>query len=290
MLVDSVPVRTYFVPKSFHARIVGPKGAYINELRAISGGPVGLHDDGSVVMFVSREAEMKLTELLGIPPLNPPPTIVHEPFPASSAGSIIGKKFSRLNEIMSQSNTFIEVQDSPCGATIYGQTIDACNVAVAIIRSICSYATPGLAQARAAASSTADARGALFQQSRVAYEMGDKHLAKVLSTQAAALSSQISACNDVARDAVIQRELSKRCLETGVLDVHGLHSKEAVEAATEFIRRRPGVKSTIVIGRGSHSVGGGTIRPAVLAALAAMPERPLVDTRSDIGAINVYFR
>lgn len=111
----------------------------------------------------------------------------------------------------------------------------------------------------------ADQQHALSSQSQAAYRSGNGALAKSLSIQARALHREVEENNRKA--AALYLYANNINNPAGVLDLHGLFVKEALQAVQDEIRKAKKDKRgqlVLIVGAGNHSKDGvQRIRPAV---------------------------
>ncbi|MCO5566394.1 hypothetical protein L7F22_020071 [Adiantum nelumboides] len=113
---------------------------------------------------------------------------------------------------------------------------------------------------RAQASLCARRRNELFARSREAWRLGNKKEAKSLSDAAKAQAKLMAEANQKAAEMLFNKNNATR--DVGVLDLHGLFVKEAVEKVEQRIAlcKDMGRKELVVIvGKGTHSKKGNAI-------------------------------
>jgi DNA-nicking Smr family endonuclease len=103
---------------------------------------------------------------------------------------------------------------------------------------------------RAKASEAAKLRGQYFEQSKAAFERGEKGEAKRLSELGKAEGKKVEEANAQAAEAV----LGAQDLASGTIDLHGLHVDEAIDAVKKFLDMHKGKRDTvnIITGKGIH--------------------------------------
>lgn len=120
-------------------------------------------------------------------------------------------------------------------------------------------------QCRSNAKEYSDKRHALFQQSRNAYNSGDKKQAKELSDQAKEYGTQMNVANRKASELLLKFKNQGR--ELGELDLHGQFVQEAIHLTESRIQECKKAKLSqlvIIVGRGLHSENGNAkIKPAI---------------------------
>lgn len=109
-------------------------------------------------------------------------------------------------------------------------------------------------------------RGVLLQQSVKAFNRGDKYLAAELAGEAKALRTQAARLDEKAAQRIFS--YYNPSLETGVVDLHGLRTDEALYYLGAHIQRcigRDEMMLTCIVGRGNNSsMNGPRLLPAVL--------------------------
>ncbi|MCO5566393.1 hypothetical protein L7F22_020070 [Adiantum nelumboides] len=113
---------------------------------------------------------------------------------------------------------------------------------------------------RAEASLCAQRRNELFARSREAWRLGNKVEAKSLSNAAKVQAKLMVEANEKAAETLFNKNNAQR--DVGVLDLHGLFVKEAIEKVEERIAlcKKLGQKELVVIvGKGNHSKNGKAI-------------------------------
>lgn len=214
-------------------------------------------------------------------------------FPADMTGALIGKEFVNLIGIMRQSQTLIEIpRDSvvPGTAVVYAESQQQIEAASRLIQAATSRNLPPDVQAqRNYAQACASARDERFAMADEAERLGDTHLAAKLRGSTRELTLAIELANAKATQDIVDREIAKGCLKSFEFDLHGLHAADAAHVAVMFANTVEPNDCVVITGRGLHSQGHATVRPAVIAALQAMPQRPFIDS-SDVGAVAVKWR
>ena len=150
------------------------------------------------------------------------------------------------------------------------------------------------AEARAEASDHARMRNAYFAQAAAAHQAGDGNAARALSAKGRWHNEQMHSAHATASQS-IQATRSKEAGKHGMVDLHGLHVKEALEAVRHAIgaaRSRKGAQGgepqqlRFVVGTGHHSTGGrAKLAQAVEKELAA---HKLAITRPAAGMLAVW--
>lgn len=129
-------------------------------------------------------------------------------------------------------------------------------------------------------------RGEKFEQSKQAYESGNKELAKQLSDEAKVHDENFKRLNKEAGEKIFQ-EINQKNSET-IIDLHGLFVEEALEFLQERIEilKGSGKKLEIITGAGNHSKDKALIKPKVIDLLN---EKSLKFEEVKNGQIDVTF-
>eukprot|EP00953_Heterococcus_sp_UTEX-ZZ885_P000564 828-Heterococcus_DN1.PRE.1 len=102
----------------------------------------------------------------------------------------------------------------------------------------------------------AQLRGKAYDASKVAYSAGDGGEAKTLSNKGKEHGRLMEEANAAAVRAILEPQ---RYMETGCLDLHGLHVAEAEAASRDFVQQQLALRQfseiEIITGAGHHSSG-----------------------------------
>ncbi|VDC06990.1 unnamed protein product [Peniophora sp. CBMAI 1063] len=128
-----------------------------------------------------------------------------------------------------------------------------------------NQADPHYTSLRDRARQEGDAMARAFQDSRAAYDSGERGRAKELSNEGQAHKAEMGRLNREASEWIF-RENNKTCLP-GEIDLHGLFVKEAIEFSDKGIedaQRRGESELRLIVGKGNHSFDGqAKIKPAI---------------------------
>ncbi|RDB16984.1 hypothetical protein Hypma_002677 [Hypsizygus marmoreus] len=118
---------------------------------------------------------------------------------------------------------------------------------------------------RARANEEGDSMAKCFEQSRQAYDRGDKAEAKTLSNRGKEHQRKMETLNKQASDWIFIE--NNKDSKPGEIDLHGLYVKEAIARTDEAIqeaKERGDSELHLIVGKGLHSNNGsGKIKPAV---------------------------
>ncbi|EIM82684.1 DUF1771-domain-containing protein [Stereum hirsutum FP-91666 SS1] len=117
---------------------------------------------------------------------------------------------------------------------------------------------------RAEANQAGDAMARTFEESRLAFDKGEKKKAKELSNEGKLLREKMERLNVEASEMVFRENNMNR--PSGEVDLHDLYVKEAIAFTDRSIRkarRRGDTKIKLIVGKGIHSTGAAKLKPAI---------------------------
>lgn len=142
-----------------------------------------------------------------------------------------------------------------------------------------SYEPPAAQALRAQAHAASDQRRDLAARSHAAYQRGDGHEAKQLSSEGKQAEARASELN--AQAARLTFEHNNRTHPPDTIDLHGLRVDEAMARIEERIKRDKAKGAThvvVIVGAGIHSQGGiAKIKPAAIALFQKLKVVATVD-------------
>ncbi len=147
------------------------------------------------------------------------------------------------------------------------------------------------AELREQAGELARARNACFDRAKKAKLNGNAAEAARLATQGHDLNDRMFAKHEEAADAIFEHRNTREQRNRGIIDLHGLHVREALERLPDAIENSPRPKVRVLTGSGHHTLGTGKarLRPAVEKWLSDNGYRyeEVQDKNSHIGAFIV---
>jgi hypothetical protein len=97
-----------------------------------------------------------------------------------------------------------------------------------------------------------------------AYLMGNKAAAKQFSLEAHRLNQQLSELHKEASYKIFSERNTPNRLQSGILDLHGLHDEESVQLLSETLKKIKNSELKVITGTGHHSrLGYASVEPAI---------------------------